>query len=205
MAELKRSVTSYRRSGSSGTVWNNKSVSDEFIRDTNHQPNANHGGDDEHQKVVEPRNLRHSRSVGATADLVGRSQSTGETIYYRKVKVAPPSRDPPSPKLSTCGFFCFPVVTTQHVEFIYIKESHLPSELALLDLLDLFLPHIYRQFVALHQNYGSCRNGSSLQPKTVSEMFLLRFWTEGSSYFFNFDLSADQRFQVFEEEHICYL
>ncbi|XP_054820775.1 uncharacterized protein At1g15400-like [Prosopis cineraria] len=108
MAELKRAVTSYRRTGSSGLVWNSKSVSE--IRDPN-QTSANQG-DDEH-RIVETRSLRQSKSVGATADLVGRSQSTG-TMIYRKVKVVPPSKDPPSPKLSTCGLFCFPVVTTQH-------------------------------------------------------------------------------------------
>ncbi|KAI9117639.1 hypothetical protein K1719_011805 [Acacia pycnantha] len=110
MAELKKSVTSYRRTGSSGLVWNNKHVSE--FRDPN-QTNANQGGDVE----VKPQSLRQSKSVGPGTSVdsaVSRSQSTRATIFW-KVKVASPSKDPPSPKLPTCGFFCFPVFTTQHL------------------------------------------------------------------------------------------
>lgn len=120
MAELKRSVTSYRGTGSSGLVWNDKYVSES--KDPN-QASADHQGSDDENQIVEHRNLRQSKSVGASVDsTISRSQSTGATIYYRKVKVAPPSKDPPSPKLSTCGFFCFPVVTTQQLYFSKSKK-----------------------------------------------------------------------------------
>lgn len=82
MAELQRSVTSFRRQGSSGLVWNDKFLSG--LKDLN-QPNPN-------QQETDPRPIVRSRSAGARP--------------YRMVTVAPPPKDPPSPKVAACGGFC---------------------------------------------------------------------------------------------------
>lgn len=78
MTELQRSVTSFRRQGSSGLVWDDK-----FIAGIEKQQQES--GDDGSSP-----SLQRSRSAGAPP--------------YRTVNVAPQAMDPPSPKLATCGF-----------------------------------------------------------------------------------------------------
>nr|XP_012573494.1 uncharacterized protein At1g15400 isoform X2 [Cicer arietinum] len=93
MAELQKSVTSSRRQGSSGLVWDDKFLAS--LRDQNQ-------GEEE-------------RTVGSSATLE-RSRSAGARPY-RTVNVAPSSRDPPSPKVATCGFcglFGKPVPASTH-------------------------------------------------------------------------------------------
>ncbi|XP_020231562.1 MAPK kinase substrate protein At1g80180 [Cajanus cajan] len=83
MSELQRSVTSFRRQGSSGLVWDDKFISG-LQKEQANEKEGSVGG------------LERSRSAGARP--------------YRTVNVAvaAPSVDPPSPKLSTfafCGLF----------------------------------------------------------------------------------------------------
>ena len=101
MAEqLQRSVTSFRRQGSSGLVWDDKLIS--AIEDSNQtRPNQ-----EDNEKAVEPEELRQSQSVGSTVGSLERSKSVGARPY-RTVTVAPPSNDPPSPKIATCGLCGF--------------------------------------------------------------------------------------------------
>lgn len=108
---LRRSVTSYRSQGSSGIVW------------TDDINNNIENSDDQCDIAVQPSGLRHSRTIGTTTGgsrMSHRSHSVVETDH-RRFKVAPPSRlqDPPSPKQS-CGFFCFPVVSTRS---LYAKSK----------------------------------------------------------------------------------
>ncbi|WJX90258.1 hypothetical protein P8452_72173 [Trifolium repens] len=82
MAELQKSLASFRRQGSSGLVWDDK-----FLSGLN-------------QNQLE----EQQQSTGSsTATTLERSRSAGAKPY-RSVNVAPPSRDPPSPKVATCGF-----------------------------------------------------------------------------------------------------
>ncbi|KAJ7978891.1 MAPK kinase substrate protein [Quillaja saponaria] len=96
MAGLQRSVTSFRRQGSSGPVWEDKST--------------------EGNEKVE---ARPSHSVGSTG-IMSRSRSAGARPYSARVTVSPQRKDPPSPKLSLCRFFCgffsktVPVVAAHH-------------------------------------------------------------------------------------------
>ncbi|XP_028781398.1 uncharacterized protein At1g15400-like [Neltuma alba] len=83
MAELQRSVTSFRRQGSSGLVWNDK-----FLSNNQNNPNNHH-----QQPPDPPPTLDCSRSTGARP--------------YRAVNVSLPPNDPPSPKVPTCGLCGF--------------------------------------------------------------------------------------------------
>ncbi|KAE8736085.1 hypothetical protein F3Y22_tig00000170pilonHSYRG00012 [Hibiscus syriacus] len=78
MEGLQRSTTSFRRQGSSGLVWDNKAVSGDLNQMTE--------------------NKESSRGRRSRSD----EGSGGHT--YRTTKAATPSVDPPSPKLSGCGF-----------------------------------------------------------------------------------------------------
>lgn len=90
MAGLQRSGETFRRSGSSGLVWE-----DRFLQDEMKQPKKEEdGGAGE---------LRHSHSVGS-AGMLERSRSNGGVHGYRAGRVSP-ALDPPSPKLS--GGCCF--------------------------------------------------------------------------------------------------
>ncbi|KAE9609703.1 hypothetical protein Lal_00006780 [Lupinus albus] len=93
---LQRSVTSFRRQGSSGLVWD-----DRFIQSLNQIQNQQQ--EEENPRVVE-REGREEKSDGTSATLE-RSRSTGARPYQR-VNVVAPSIDPPSPKVASCGF-CF--------------------------------------------------------------------------------------------------
>jgi len=77
MAELQKSLASFRRQGSSGLVWDDKFLSG-LNQNQLEQESASTG------------TLERSRSAGARP--------------YRTVNVAPTSVDPPSPKVATCGF-----------------------------------------------------------------------------------------------------
>ncbi|XP_057454195.1 MAPK kinase substrate protein At1g80180 [Lotus japonicus] len=86
MAGLQRSEVSFRRQGSSGLVWDEKLLSGELNRKEEGQDNK---GSTDHQNVKELRTTT-----------VQRSRSNGG---YRTGRVSP-AIDPPSPKLSACGF-----------------------------------------------------------------------------------------------------
>ncbi|XP_043700275.1 uncharacterized protein At1g15400-like [Telopea speciosissima] len=113
MAGLQRSTISFRRQGSSGLVWDDKVLSGE-LAEMNKQKEE---GTEEH------RELRTSRSVRAgktrvdhhqsDATKLERSQSEGSRRRrqrqrqgqgYRTEKEVLPVVDPPSPKVSFCGF-----------------------------------------------------------------------------------------------------
>ncbi|XP_030511331.1 MAPK kinase substrate protein At1g80180-like [Rhodamnia argentea] len=84
MAGLQRSAKSFRRQGSSGLVWDDKFSSGDPLNQTE----RNHQQAD--QKVGRHRELRPS-------------QSTGSIHTSHAVKVESPPRDPPSPRVSSCG------------------------------------------------------------------------------------------------------
>ncbi|KAK8491208.1 hypothetical protein V6N13_076305 [Hibiscus sabdariffa] len=77
MEGLQRSTTSFRRQGSSGLVWDNKA--------TNQENKETRGSSDG--------TMRRNRSDGGSGGPM-----------YRTTKAASPSVDPPSPKVSGCGF-----------------------------------------------------------------------------------------------------
>ncbi|XP_022749711.1 uncharacterized protein At1g15400-like [Durio zibethinus] len=85
MSGLQRSTTSFRRQGSSGLVWDDKFLSGDLNQmKLNNQENKGNRGSDGM--------MRRSRSDG------------GDINMYQTVKAASPSVDPPSPKVSGCGF-----------------------------------------------------------------------------------------------------
>ncbi|KAH7652159.1 hypothetical protein IHE45_20G103000 [Dioscorea alata] len=89
MAGLQRSTETFRRSGSSGLVWEER-----FSGNLN----QGKGGND----TKEGPELRQSRSVGSTG-MMERSLSNGDGRGFRTMGVEP-TFDPPSPKVSACGF-----------------------------------------------------------------------------------------------------
>ncbi|KAM0934978.1 hypothetical protein DsansV1_C29g0206971 [Dioscorea sansibarensis] len=92
MAGLQRSVETFRRSGSSGLVWEDR-FSGEINKNQEKQQQKKEG--------EEGQELRRSRSTGSGA-VMERSQSNGGR-GYRTGRVSP-ALDPPSPKVSGCGF-----------------------------------------------------------------------------------------------------
>ncbi|XP_021764592.1 MAPK kinase substrate protein At1g80180-like [Chenopodium quinoa] len=88
MEGLQRSAISFRRQGSSGLVWDDKLVQAELAKE------KSDGGDgisvDQKDDDQKP-DFRRSKSDG------------GNRRAYRTVKVEQ-AEDPPSPRLSACGF-----------------------------------------------------------------------------------------------------
>ncbi|KAF9612530.1 hypothetical protein IFM89_000452 [Coptis chinensis] len=98
MAGLQRSAISFRRQGSSGLVWEDPLASGELDKAKKKE------GEEKNEKEEggsEFRELRQSKSVGSIK-MIERSRSNGGR-GYRTGKVTP-SLDPPSPKVSACGF-----------------------------------------------------------------------------------------------------
>ncbi|KAL5729532.1 hypothetical protein ACHQM5_002470 [Ranunculus cassubicifolius] len=99
MAGLQRSEISFRRQGSSGLVWEDRLVSGELKKKEQGQEEKVQGSSD--LKELSPNKpIERSRSNG------GRNYRTGKVT---------PSLDPPSPKVSGCGFcgaFSKPAATT---------------------------------------------------------------------------------------------
>lgn len=99
MEALQRSSTTFRRSGSSGLVWEDRLA-----------PGAGGGGaggemDEADKKMNRGEEegvgrLRRSRSHG------GGSGGGGSAVGYRAGRVSP-ALDPPSPRVSVCGFCSF--------------------------------------------------------------------------------------------------
>ncbi|KAM7266026.1 hypothetical protein ACFE04_003709 [Oxalis oulophora] len=94
MDGFSRSTTSFRRQGSSGLVWDDKFLQNEI------------------RKVEEERSSGISSSNTATAANTDMPSSSSTTTSngglkvntYRTTKVSQPSMEPPSPKVSGCGF-----------------------------------------------------------------------------------------------------
>ncbi|KAL5975292.1 hypothetical protein ACLOJK_031971 [Asimina triloba] len=108
MAGLQRSAVSFRRQGSSGLVWDDRVLTEEQNQ-TKKDNEGGEGGD------VEFREMRASQSVSLAATREGssaaaasmrRSRSGGAGRTWRTGKVSP-AIDPPSPKVSACGFCVF--------------------------------------------------------------------------------------------------
>ncbi|KAI0515876.1 hypothetical protein KFK09_008544 [Dendrobium nobile] len=89
MAGLQRSTETFRRSGSSGLVWEDRFLQDEM---NTTKPK---------EELVDSNDPKQSQSVG-TIGAMKRNLSTGGRPY-RTGRVSP-ALDPPSPKLSGCGF-----------------------------------------------------------------------------------------------------
>nr|CAN63503.1 hypothetical protein VITISV_011678 [Vitis vinifera] len=92
MAGLQRSEISFRRQGSSGSVWDDK-----FLAGALNQAKQN---DQEEEQKAEAGEAKLSQSP-APISVMERSRSNGGQAY-KTVKVAP-AIDPPSPRVSGCG------------------------------------------------------------------------------------------------------
>uniref|UniRef100_A0ACD5TKZ8 Uncharacterized protein n=1 Tax=Avena sativa TaxID=4498 RepID=A0ACD5TKZ8_AVESA len=105
MAELQRSSQTFRRSGSSGLIWEER-----FMSEDQNQRDQGATGEVE-VSSLEPKELRHSRSVGSTGAVQrrgregvergGRSNDGNQAFRTQHV---PPALDPPSPKFPSCMF-----------------------------------------------------------------------------------------------------
>ncbi|XP_062223761.1 uncharacterized protein At1g15400-like [Phragmites australis] len=103
MAGLQRSSQTFRRSGSSGLVWDEMLMSG----DSNQRDQRTSGEPED--EAVEFKELRHSRSVGSIGlqrrrnDGVDHSRwnNNNQGFHTRRV---PPALDPPSPKVPGCIF-----------------------------------------------------------------------------------------------------
>lgn len=104
MAGLQRSAVSFRRQGSSGLVWDDRLVSGELNQvpqkeDQQDQPPQG-SGDQQDQK---PETLLKEVKAPRPINTVERSRSNGGGRGYRTGRVSP-AIEPPSPKVSVCGF-----------------------------------------------------------------------------------------------------
>lgn len=118
MTRLQRSVTSFRRQGSSGTVWDDK-----FLNELSDQLNQKADEENKPQEEENPAiavgstsTIRRSRSMITTIERSrsngsverSRSSGSGRALTTRRVLVLSPALDPPSPRVSACGFCGFP-------------------------------------------------------------------------------------------------
>ncbi|KAI3421368.1 uncharacterized protein J3R85_012401 [Psidium guajava] len=101
MVALQRSVTSFRRQGSSGLVWDD----DKLILSGVVNPIEPHGSSEDGGDKIDCGQLRQSRSAG-TIGMMNRSRSTVRAPAQPRRNVVVPSSDadPPSPKISGCCF-----------------------------------------------------------------------------------------------------
>lgn len=104
MAGLQRSAVSFRRQGSSGIVWDDKILAAELNHKEgaqSHNPELQFGVDTSKEQCSAP------KASSRTAGSVERSRSVGGGggggQGFRTGRVSP-AVDPPSPKVSTCGF-----------------------------------------------------------------------------------------------------
>ncbi|GKV35825.1 hypothetical protein SLEP1_g44036 [Rubroshorea leprosula] len=103
MAGLQRSEVSFRRQGSSGLVWDDRLLTEELNQEKQEevQGQEQQGGD---QEKVDSKDIKPVRTISPSPiNTVPRSRSSGEKRGYRTGKVSP-AVEPPSPKLSACGF-----------------------------------------------------------------------------------------------------
>lgn len=98
MAGLQRSAVSFRRQGSSGIVFD-----DRFLSGLLNQVNQKEDPEQELDKQPDIKELKTSRTEVGPTNTIDRSSSNGGARGYRTGKVAP-AIEPPSPKLSACGF-----------------------------------------------------------------------------------------------------
>ncbi|KAF8042759.1 hypothetical protein BT93_A1173 [Corymbia citriodora subsp. variegata] len=101
MVALQRSVTSFRRQGSSGLVWDD----DKLILSGVPNPIQSCGDEDGSDKI-DQRHLGQSQSAG-TIGMMERSSSTVRAPAQPRRNAIVPSSDiePPPPKISGCFFY----------------------------------------------------------------------------------------------------
>ncbi|KQK07263.1 uncharacterized protein At1g15400 [Brachypodium distachyon] len=102
MAELQRSSQTFRRSGSSGLIWDEKLTSED-------QNQRDQGATGEAEvNSLDFKELRHSRSVGSMGAAQRRQCSDGvrstDGNQAFRTRHVPPALDPPSPKVASCMF-----------------------------------------------------------------------------------------------------
>ena len=125
MAEqLQRSVTSFRRQGSSGSVWDDKFLAGLWDQNQNqnqnqdqHQNQNQEGAKANQNQQESQREQREPESVGFGSSATLERSRSGGARPYRTVNVATPSKDPPSPKVAACGlcgFFGKPASAATH-------------------------------------------------------------------------------------------
>ncbi|XVF74711.1 hypothetical protein PTKIN_Ptkin13bG0133500 [Pterospermum kingtungense] len=117
MAGLQRSAVSFRRQGSSGLVWDDKFLSElnqvnrqeeeeEEAGETKQQLQQQEQGqvlqDNNPEKTDGIKDVKPERNI-RPINTIERSRSSGEKRGYRTGKVSP-AIEPPSPKVSACGF-----------------------------------------------------------------------------------------------------
>uniref|UniRef100_A0A7N0ZSG3 Uncharacterized protein n=1 Tax=Kalanchoe fedtschenkoi TaxID=63787 RepID=A0A7N0ZSG3_KALFE len=98
---LPRSDISFRRTGSSGLVWDDK-----FLGEL---AKIKPASQDAAAPDAEPRRASSASpaaAAGSEPPTLQRSRSDGGRQGYKAVKVPSPSLDPPSPKVSGCGGIC---------------------------------------------------------------------------------------------------
>ncbi|GAB2289220.1 hypothetical protein Dimus_023524 [Dionaea muscipula] len=93
-AGLQRSEISFRRQGSSGLVWDDKFLSGEFNLNRHSQE----------QPKTEETVYKSKAVAGGELNLRRSKSDNGRHATYRTLKVEPAEEDPPSPKVSGCGF-----------------------------------------------------------------------------------------------------
>ncbi|GMI93882.1 MAPK SUBSTRATES IN THE STOMATAL LINEAGE 1 [Hibiscus trionum] len=116
MAGLQRSAVSFRRQGSSGIVWDDKFLSElsQMKPEQQQQEEEGETKQEEQLQAQDNNNNNNPEKVDVVKDVkptispinttVERSRSNGgERRGYRTGKVSP-AIDPPSPKISACGF-----------------------------------------------------------------------------------------------------
>ncbi|CAL9081014.1 unnamed protein product [Musa textilis] len=92
MAGLQRSATTFRRSGSSGVVWDERFFSGDLSRMR------------KEEAAAEFSELRYSKSMASSIRrTTAHSRSTGGRHDFRASFVSP-GIDPPSPRSNCCGF-----------------------------------------------------------------------------------------------------
>ncbi|KAK9208330.1 hypothetical protein WN944_000684 [Citrus x changshan-huyou] len=99
MEGLSRSTTSFRRQGSSGLVWDDKFLSGDLNRLKKNKEADDHINKPKAAAVM----MQRSRSEGGG----GGGGGGGVGRMHRALKEPPSALDPPSPKLSGCGFCGF--------------------------------------------------------------------------------------------------
>ncbi|XP_061340098.1 MAPK kinase substrate protein At1g80180-like [Gastrolobium bilobum] len=105
MAGLQRSEMSFRRQGSSGLVWDDRFLSGELNKLNQHDQEEEHH---HHKDKGEIKDLNVATATtpppgSGSLNTIQRSRSNGAARGYRTGKVSP-AIEPPSPKLSVCGF-----------------------------------------------------------------------------------------------------
>lgn len=97
MAGLQRSAVSFRRQGSSGFVWDDRFLQEELNKvKEDHNNNNNHDHDNDDGGEIKELQVQ-------TTPPLQRIRSNGGARGYRTGKVSP-AIEPPSPRLSACGF-----------------------------------------------------------------------------------------------------